>query len=143
VKELLAQGGTLLAEFAGNANVNGLRCLFDLGVSVDALYREGDGYFDIAKDSTALQVAAWRGWPSAVKALIEAGAAVNLVDAQGRTALMQAVKACVDSYWKYRRSPESVDALLTAGATTGGIEIPTGHEEVDELLREHRHVAGV
>jgi ankyrin repeat protein len=143
VKELLAQGGTLLAEFAGNANVEGLRCLLDLGVSVDALYREGDGYFDIAKDSTALHVAAWRGWPSAVKALIEAGAAVNVVDGKGRTALMLAVKACVDSYWKYRRSPDSVDALLRAGATIGGIEIPTGYEEVDELLREHRRVAGV
>jgi ankyrin repeat protein len=143
VQELLAQGGTLLAEFAGNANGNGLRCLLDLGVSVDALYREGDGYFGIAKDSTALQVAAWRGWPSTVKALIEAGAAVNVADAEGRTALMLAVKACVDSYWKYRRSPDSVDALLKAGATTGGVEIPTGYEEVDELLREHRRVAGV
>jgi ankyrin repeat protein len=143
VQELLAQGGTLLAEFAGNANVAGLHCLLDLGVSVDALYREGDGYFDIAKDSTALHVAAWRGWPSAVKALIEAGAPVNALDGKGRTVLMLAVRACVDSYWKYRRSPDSVDALLREGATTGGLEIPTGYEEVDELLREHRRVAGV
>jgi ankyrin repeat protein len=137
VQELLAQGGTLLAEFAGNANVDGLRCLLDLGVSVDALYREGDGYFDIAKDSTALQVAAWRGWPSAVKALIEAGAAVNITDGKGRTALMQAVKACVDSYWKYRRSPDSVEALLRAGATIRGVEIPTGYDEVDALLLQY------
>jgi ankyrin repeat protein len=142
VKELVARGGTLLAEFAGNANVDGLRCLLDLGVSVDALYQEGDGYFDIAKDSTALQVAAWRGWPSAVKALIEAGAAVNAVDAQGRTALMQAVKACVDSYWKSRRSPDSVEALLKAGATIRGVEIPTGYDEVDELLRRYGGEAG-
>jgi ankyrin repeat protein len=134
VQELLAHGGTLLAEFAGNANVDGLRCLLDLGVSVDALYRRGDGYFGIAKDSTALQVAAWRGWPSAVKVLIEAGAAVNAVDAQGRTALMQAVKACVDSYWKYRRTPDSVEALLKAGATIRGVDIPTGYDEVDALL---------
>jgi hypothetical protein len=56
---------------------------------------------------------------------------------------MLAVKACVDSYWKYRRSPESVGALLKAGATIGSVEIPTGYEEVDELLREHRRVAGV
>jgi hypothetical protein len=72
-----------------------------------------------------------------VKALIEAGAPVNAVDGKGRTALALAVKACVDSYWKYRRSPDSVDALLKAGATVGGIEIPTGYEEVDELLRRY------
>ncbi|MGD0444044.1 MAG: ankyrin repeat domain-containing protein [Edaphobacter sp.] len=143
VEELLAQGGTLLAEFGGNGNVPGLRCLLDLRVSVDALYKEGDGYFDIAKDSTALQVAAWRGRPSAVKALIEAGASVNALDGKGRTALILAVKACVDSYWKNRRSPDSVDALLKAGATIDDVEIPTGYEEVDELLREHRRVAGV
>ncbi len=74
VQELLAEGGTLLAEFAGNDNADGIRCLVDLGVSVSSLYREGDGYFDIAKDSTALHVAAWRAWPSAVKTLIELGA---------------------------------------------------------------------
>jgi ankyrin repeat protein len=137
VPELLAMGGTLLAEFAGNDNVGGIRCLLDLGVSVAALYREGDAYFDIAKDSTALHVAAWRAWPSAVEALIELGAPVNALDGKGRTALALAVKACVDSYWKYRRSPDSVDALLRAGATVNGVAIPSGYEEVDELLRRY------
>jgi len=137
VEELLAQGRTLLAEFAGNDNVAGLRCLLDLGVSAGALYEEGDPYFDIAKGSTALHVAAWRAWPSAVKALLEAGAPVNALDGKGRTALSLAVKACVDSYWKYRRSPESTEALLQAGATIDGIAIPTGYEEVDELLRRY------
>jgi ankyrin repeat protein len=137
VQELLPQGGTLLAEFAGNDNVEGLRRLLDLGVSVAALYDEGDLYFDIAKGSTALHVAAWRGWPSAVQALIEAGAPVNALDGKGRTALSLAVKACVDSYWKYRRSPESTEALLRAGAPIDGIAIPTGYEEVDELLRRY------
>jgi ankyrin repeat protein len=137
VDELLAQGGTRLAEFAGNDNVEGIRCLLDLGVSVAALYAEGDPYFDIAKDSTALHVAAWRGWPSAVKALIERGAPINVLDAKGRTALALAVKACVDSYWKNRRTPESVEALLLAGATVDGIAVPSGYEEVDDLLRRH------
>ncbi len=137
VAELVAEGGTLLAEFAGNANTEGVRRLLELGVSVAALYREGDGYFDIARDSTALHVAAWRGWPATVKALIESGAPVNALDRKGRSALALAVKACVDSYWKYRRSPDSVDALLKAGATVGGIEIPAGYEEVDELLRRY------
>jgi ankyrin repeat protein len=134
VQELIAEGGTLLAEFAGNANVEGLRCLLDLGVSADALYTEGDTYFDIAKDSTALHVAAWRAWPSAVKELLERGTPVNAVDGKGRTALALAVKACVDSYWVNRRSPDSVEALLRAGATISGIHIPSGYNEVDDLL---------
>ncbi len=133
--QLVAHGGTLLARFAGNDNVAGLRCLLDLGVSASALYREGDPYFDIANDSTALHVAAWRAWPEAVKELINRGAPVNALDGKGRTALFLAVKACVDCYWTARRSPASVEALLRAGATTSGIAIPCGYKEVDDLLR--------
>jgi ankyrin repeat protein len=135
LQELMARGGTLLAEFAGNGNVAGLRCLLDLGLSVAALYKEGDPFFDIARDSTALHVAAWRAWPKAVTELIQRGAAVNDLDRKQRTALSLAVKACVDSYWRDRRSPESVEALLRAGASVSGIEIPCGYEEVDRLLR--------
>lgn len=49
-------------------------------------------------------------------------------------ALALAVRACVDSYWKDRRSPESVQALLLAGATVGGVDYPSGYAEVDSLL---------
>jgi ankyrin repeat protein len=135
VQELLAQGGRLLAEFAGN-NAEGVQLLLDLGVPVDALY-DGDPYFDIAKDSTALHVAAWKGWPKAVRLLIERGANVNTQDAKSRTPLMLAVRACVDSYWTNRRSPESVDALLKAGASVRGVDYPCGYGEVDELLKAH------
>jgi ankyrin repeat protein len=137
-QELIAEGGTLLAEFAGNGNVAGLRCLLDLGVEATALYRHGDGYFDIPHNSTALHVAAWRGWPSAVKELIARGAPLKALDGKGRTALALAVKACVDSYWIGRRSPDSVDALLKAGASTDGIAIPSGYDEIDQLLRQHK-----
>jgi ankyrin repeat protein len=105
----------LLAQFAGVGNLAGVRNLLALGVSPAALYREGDGYYGVAKDSTALHVAAWRAWPEVVKQLIARGAPVNATDAQGRTALQLAVKACVDSYWTDRRSPDSVRALLEAG----------------------------
>jgi ankyrin repeat protein len=135
IDELLAQGGSLLAEFAGNANVEGIHALLDLGVSSAALYG-GDGYFDIARDSTALHVAAWRGWPAAVKALIARGAPINALDAKGRTALALAIKACTDSYWKYRRTTESIEALLQAGATVTGIDLPTGYDDADTLLRQ-------
>ena len=135
VEELLAAGGTLLAEFAGNGNVEGLRCLFGLGVSASALYAEGDPYFEITKNSTALHVAAWRARHAAVKVLIARGAPLNATDAKGRTALALAVKACVDSYWKRLRSPESIQALLEAGAATDGIKLPTGYDEADRLLQ--------
>src|SRR5206468_6088340 len=99
----------------------------DLGVPVDALY-QGDPYMGIAKRSTALHVAAWRACPDVVYLLIARGAAVNVSDEQGRTPLMLAVKASVDSYWSYRRSPHSVKALLDAGAAATGISLPTGYD---------------
>jgi hypothetical protein len=132
--ELMSMGGTLLARFAGADNVPGVRCLLDLGVPPGALWPEGDGYWTMAKDSTALHVAAWRAHHDVVLELIARGTPVNAVDARGRTALVLAVAACIDSYWKYRRKPDSVAALLAAGATTDGIELPTGYEAIDALL---------
>ena len=135
--ELVDQGGTLLTEFAGTGNAAGLRNLLDLGIHVDAPYLQGDGYWDIAKASTALHNAAWRGRHSAVKELITRGANVNAVDSKGRTPLTLAVKACVDSYWKRDRAPDSIEALLRAGANTNDVEIPCGYDEADALLRAY------
>jgi ankyrin repeat protein len=137
VSEILAEGGTLLAKFAGNANTDGVRLLLDLGVDVAALYKEGDAYFDIARDSTALHVAAWRAWHGTVRFLIERGAPIDATDGKGRTPLALAVRACVDSYWTHRRSPDSVEALLRADASVSGISFPSGYAEADELLRSH------
>jgi ankyrin repeat protein len=134
VGQVVAEGGKLLAEFAGTANTEGVRLLLDLGVNISVLY-EGDVYFGIVKDSTALHVAAWKAWPATVRFLIERGAPVNAEDGKGRTALALAVKACVDSYWTERRSPDSVEALLQAGASMSGVEFPSGYAEVDELLQ--------
>ena len=136
IPELLAQDGKLLAEFAGTWNTDGVRHLLDLGVPITALY-EGDGYFDIAKDSTALHVAAWKAHHPTVKFLIERGAPIDAKDGKGRTPLTLAVKACVDSYWTDRRSPESVEALLRAGASVSGVAFPSGYAEVDALLRQY------
>ena len=136
VAELLAEGGKLLAEFAGNDVVEGVRMFLDLGVPVDARY-EGDPYFDIAKDSTALHVAAWKASHNTVNLLLERGATVDALDAKGRTPLALAVKACVDSYWTNRRSPESVAALLQAGASVTNVGFPSGYAEVDDLLQLH------
>jgi|ERR1700722_3292629 len=136
VKEVLADGGEFLAEFAGVGNTEGVRQLLDLGVEVDARAKDGDGYWDVTKDSTALHVAAWRARHATVKLLIERRAQVDALDRKGRTPLSLAVRACVDSYWTNRRSPESTEALLRAGASVSGIDFPSGYAAVDELLRK-------
>jgi ankyrin repeat protein len=136
VRDLVAEGGPLIAECAGNGNANGVRQLLDLGVDVNARHSEGDGYFGIAKNSTALHSAAWRARHATVKLLIERGAQVDAKDANGRTPLMHAVRACVDSYWTAWRTPESVDALIRAGASVANVQFPCGYADVDELLRK-------
>jgi ankyrin repeat protein len=106
-------------------------------VDVKALYKEGDGYFGVAKDSTALHVAAWRARHGTVKFLLERGAPIAVPDGEGRTPLALAVRACVDSFWSHRRSPESVEALLRAGASVSDVNFPSGYAEVDALLKLH------
>ena len=69
-----------------------------------------------------------------MKLLLERGALVDVKDANGRTPLMLAVEACVNSYWTAWRTPESVEALLRAGASISGVKFPSGYAEVDELL---------
>jgi ankyrin repeat protein len=135
VNQVREQGGWLLGQFAGNGNTEGVGRLLDLGVGVDSIWIEGDGYFGVARNSTALHVAAWRSRPATVRFLIQRGASINSPDGHGRTPLMLAIRACVDSYWADRRTPESVAALLDAGARTNGITRPSGYSEVDELLR--------
>jgi len=137
VQELLAEGGRLVVQFAGVGNTKGVAHLIGIGVAVDARFEEGDGYFDIAKHSTALHAAAWRLWPKTVKLLLERGATVDAKDGKGRTPLQLAVRACVDSYWAERRTAEAARLLLEAGADARVVEYPTGYAEADELLRAH------
>lgn len=129
-----ALAGLVLVRFAGNGNSTGLRLLLELGLPVDARLREGFGYMDVAPLSTALHAAAWRSRPAVVRALLAAGADPHAKDGKDRTPLMLAVKACVDSFWTDRRTTESVEALLAAGASPDGIPLPCGYDAVDALL---------
>lgn len=130
----LADPGRALAEFAGVGNTAGVRCLLDLGVDVAARFEDGDGYWGLARGTTALHSAAWRLRHETVKLLLARGAPVNAVDATGQSALALAVKGCVASYWTEMRSPESVEALLAAGASLEGVGYPSGYADVDALL---------
>jgi ankyrin repeat protein len=138
VRDLREQGGTFLAEFAGNGNSAGVRHLLDLGVAVDGPYEDGDPYFGIPPGSLAIHVAAWRASHDVVDLLIERRSPLDAADGNGRTPLMLAVRACVDSHWMRRRSPESVRALLAAGASADRVPYPSGYDEVDGLLRSRR-----
>ena len=138
VSDIIAQGGKLICDFSGNGNSEGVRLLLDLGVDVRATYEEGDGYYGVARKSMALHVAAWRARHGTLKLLIDRGAPVNALDGEGLSPLALAVNACVSSYWTESRTPESVQALLEAGASVTSIRFPSGYAEVDELLRTHR-----
>lgn len=136
---LEAHAGEVLSMFAGNGNVAGLRCLLDLGLPTGATWRAGDGYFEIAKSSTALHVAAWRAQHAAVQTLLAHGAPVDARDGRGRTALQLAVRACVASHWQASRRPASIEALLAAGADASAVSLPTGYDEADRLIAAARH----
>ncbi len=137
IGEVLAMGGGLLARFAGTCNPAGVGRLLDLGVSVTAPFVEGDGYWGEAPNSLAIHVAAWRACHAVVKLHIARGSPVDVRDANGHAPLALAVKACVDSYWTETRSPESVEALLAAGASAAAALYPCGYAEVDALLKAH------
>jgi ankyrin repeat protein len=125
----------LLMRFALSGNADGVRLLHDLGVDIDTRNARGDAYWDIAKDSTALHIAAWKAHHDVVALLVERGADVNATNGRGETPLMRAVAAATDSYWMRHRKPDSVRTLLAAGATKNGVTLPTGYDEIDVLLR--------
>jgi ankyrin repeat protein len=136
VWQLLTHQTALLREFAGIGNTDGVRCLLDLGVDVSSAFVFDDAYWGVGEPSTALHVAAWRARHPTVALLIERGASVDVQDGNGQTPLMLAVRACVNSYWMRGRSPQSVAALLAAGASIAGVNHPTGYEDIDVLLAD-------
>ena len=132
--QLLATGGAVLTDFAGVGNLEGIRCLLGLGVSPEGVHGCADPYWDVTAKTTPLHQAAWRARHDVVRELIAHGAPIDALDSKGRTPLEMAVRACTDSYWKPMRKPDSVAALLAAGATIEGLDLPTGYDAIDTLL---------
>lgn len=141
IAALRAEGSALLAAYATTGNAPGIELLLDLGVDVASPF-EGNGYWGIPPRSLAIHVASWRGHSAAVKALIDRGSPVDARDGHGQTPLALAVRACTDSYWKERRTPDSVRALLETGASVEGVRIPTGYDAIDALLAAHPRLRG-
>lgn len=141
VKELVGMGGILLAKFSSVGNLPGVQQLTALGVDVSTPFTEGDSYFDIPPGSLAIHIAAWKGQDAIVQYLIGQGFPVDLPDGKGRTPLVLAIRACTDSYWMERCTTGSIEALLEAGASVDQIPFPTGHQQIDELLKKYKHEA--
>lgn len=136
--ELMQTKNTVLAKFAGNGNAVGVALLVNSGIDVNTPYTNGDGYFEIPKNSLPIHIACWRAKHEVVKFLIRAGANIHTPDANNRTPLALAIKACVNSYWTELRKPDSVKALLEAGAEASKVVYPTGYAEIDSLIAEYR-----
>ena len=127
----------LMVRYAGVGNMAGITTLLDLRIPVDVAEPQGDGYHDRAPHATALHVASWRARHELVALLISRGADVNPRDGRGRSPLMLAVRACVDSYWVDEQSTASIAALLAAGASVEGVRYPSGYADADTLLAAH------
>jgi hypothetical protein len=138
VDEVLDLSGRLLGRFALTGNPAGVRQLLNLGVDVRTPWDEGEGYFGVPPNSLAIHVAAWCCQTEVVKVLIERGSPVDLPDANGRTPVALALRACVDSYWTESCSPQLVEALITAGASANAVPYPCGHAAMDAVLARHR-----
>lgn len=136
--QFLQMGSTLLAKFSGNGNVKGVEILVNSGIDVNTPYTDGDAYFEIPKKSLPVHIACWRAKHDVVKYLLSAGASITETDANNRTPLALAIKACVNSYWTDSRKPDSVQALLEAGADANSVAYPCGYDDVDRLLEAYR-----
>lgn len=136
--ELLAMSDTLLARCCICNNEKGVAQLLALGVEVNTPYKSGDGYFGIPAGSLPIHVAAWMCSPAVVHLLLAKGCLVDEPDPNGLTPLTLAVKACMDSWWMEYCSPQSVKALLDAGASANGIPFPSGNAAIDILLGNAR-----
>lgn len=114
-----------------NTNTEAVRLMLDLGFPV-AHPERSHGY-------TPLHNAAWAGSGDLVDLLLARGHPVNVRDPGfGATPLGWALHDCLVA----KRHPEGefvrvVKALLEAGSPVNGVQYPTGHADLDEVLEPY------
>lgn len=114
-----------------NTNYEAVRLMLDLGFPV-AHPERSHGY-------TPLHNAAWAGSAELVELLIARGHPVDICDPGYKaTPLGYALHDCLIA----KRHPEGefvrvVKALMEAGSPMTGVKYPTGHAEIDEVLRRY------
>lgn len=142
MQQVIDNGGRYLCRFTSSWNWDGVRRLLELGVPANSPFRDGDGYSGVPKGALPIHAASWYLLPKAIKALIEHGADVNAPGPEhSATPLMLFALGCTGSYWTELRSLDGAKLLLEAGADPRQVKLPTGYDELDQLLTEHRKPA--
>jgi ankyrin repeat protein len=123
-------GERLLPDLTANGHISAVRVLLAAGVPVDSRGEYG---------ATALHWACWHGRAELVRLLIEHGASLTAEDEQfqGTPAgwFGHGVQNCGTENADYA---EVARLLLRAGAIIPKADVPTGHADVDVVLREYR-----
>jgi len=124
------ENADLVPHLAGVHNTAAVRTLLAAGLPIDARGEHG---------GTALHWACWKGYADLVKLLIEHKASLDIKDRSFHAPpsgwLHHGTQNCGEPGGEYA---EVARLLIAAGATMEGCSTPTGNEEVDAVLRQHK-----
>ncbi len=119
----------LLSDLTRSHRTTAVRALLDAGVSVSARGEMG---------ATALHWACWKGYDDIVKLLLAHGASLNSEDEEFHGTppgwFGHGVQNNTEDRGDY---PAVARLLIEAGAIIPKPDLPTGHADVDAVLREH------
>ena len=129
-----SENAKLLPDLAENHATASVRALLDAGAPIDARGHMGE---------TALHWACWKGYADLANLLVDRGASLAVQDSQ--------YHATPPGWFGHgiRNSGERGDyagvarALVEAHAKFSDADIPTGHEDVDAVLREAGAIAAM
>jgi len=121
--------GRLLADLAMSHRTLAVRSLLSAGMPVNTRGESG---------ATALHWACWKGYADLVEVLLKHGASMTIEDEEFHGTppgwFGHGVQNCRDGDGDYAAVAR---LLIAAGATIPAVDLPTGHAEVDAVLREH------
>jgi ankyrin repeat protein len=119
----------LLPDLTISHATSAVRALLAVGVPVDTRGENG---------GTALHWACWKGYADIVKILLSHGASLAVEDTVFHATpagwFSHGIRNCGDPTGDY---PQVARELLAAGAELPSGDFPSGHAEVDGILREH------